>query len=523
MVRNNPEKSEKNSSDIEDESLGQRSISPDSLLDECAFRADQLRDEFAPRMRSLAYETTQIELADLGRAVHHLRSVKGGATAHKQATTIFLSACESVLQATKSCPVIDGCNAVEAVGRLMIELLGEGALAGLGTHNVQRIAGLVVQGLQVHAPLVGIECAQAYIQAGGSLSSPTILCSICEATRQANDPADVAVILKFAEDVLARGLVLASSSKTVGVYNVLLAVCGEPVPTRRRLGARYRDLDTVDVADRLLSASSLALAVMDANVPFTKHVNEGRVNLLLRALCSASLLLDVEQARMWEDLSLQQVIALRREIGVDSSLRSFVRGGWSDVDVRSRAQALVSRALVVAEAAVRVMKDADHTKPLRYEIRGSTINLLSNAAFFADSLTIAEGQRLMSILSTSLELDRVRKKLYSNGIENAVLAAISAAHGSESAPELLDRITSTFALALRKGFTFPTQIMERVRDLCSDMPSDQQMSDAVQYDRAYIEERLQRLQQQPRQRTPAVPAHPGPLKGGLTGDQSGAL
>jgi hypothetical protein len=467
-------------------------------------------------MLALASENTKTELAHLGAVGNHLRSVRGDSSVHESATTIFLNACESVLRAAKACAVVDGCNAVEAVGRLMIEVLDEGVLVGPNSRRVEYVTALIVKALQVHAPLVGIECARTYLRLGGKLSAPTILCSICGATRVASGPADVDLIFHFAKEVLEGGLVPSSSSKTVGVYNVLLAACGEPVPTRGRVGNRYRDADALDVADRLLSASGLALAVMRADVPFTNHVNQGRMNLLLRAICSASLLLEVAQVRAWEDLSQKELVALRREVGVDSTLQSFVRESPSVFDVRSRMQALVSRALILAEVALGVMKEADHSKPLRYEIRGSTINLLSNAAFFSHTLTVEEGQQLMSVLSMSLELDRVRRKLYSRAIENAVLAAISSAHGLDAAPELFGRITSTFAHAMRRGFTFQRSIMERVWDLCSCIPSGQQIPDAVLSDRDYIQERLQRLQQEPRPRVAAAREQLGQLKGGIS-------
>jgi hypothetical protein len=362
------------------------------------------------------------------------------------------------------------------------------------------VSGLVIA-LQGVSSLLAVEVAHAAIEAGGRLSAPTVLCTIAHATRNATCPENIGVIYRFAQEALTRGLVPVSSSKTVGFYNVLLAVAGAPVPNVGRVGPAYRDVDSLDVAERLLNAAPLALSAIDANLPFSDRETEGRINLFLRALCSASLILDVEQVRIWESLSPSEVLKLRREIGADKQLRAHISEDRRDADLLKPARALVSQALLLAESALEVMKRADHNRPLRYEIRGSTINLLSNAAFFCEELSVDQTHRLLSIVSTALELPRVRRKMYSASIENAVLTGFS---------------------AMRKGFTFSDGLMSRVRDAYEEVPLADRADISVLEDVAYLEMRLARTSRKSLMpnRHATKPSQTQTLEGGLPSGRS---
>jgi hypothetical protein len=477
-----------------------------------AYRSE-LREQWHRKFAKLGCIVAEFSLSDCD-------SVEGRSGTPSM-TSRLMDSFESTLRAARAYPREDGRSSVEAVGRLALEVVGKWIQMDRSPRATTVVSGLVIA-LQGVSSLLAVEVAHAAIEAGGRLSAPTVLCTIAHATRNATCPENIGVIYRFAQEALTRGLVPVSSSKTVGFYNVLLAVAGAPVPNVGRVGPAYRDVDSLDVAERLLNAAPLALSAIDANLPFSDRETEGRINLFLRALCSASLILDVEQVRIWESLSPSEVLKLRREIGADKQLRAHISEDRRDADLLKPARALVSQALLLAESALEVMKRADHNRPLRYEIRGSTINLLSNAAFFCEELSVDQTHRLLSIVSTALELPRVRRKMYSASIENAVLTGFSAAYGSEERPGLLLHACSTFVSAMRKGFTFSDGLMSRVRDAYEEVPLADRADISVLEDVAYLEMRLARTSRKSLMpnRHATKPSQTQTLEGGLPSGRS---
>ncbi len=438
----------------------------------------------------------------------------------KSMATQLMDSCESTLRAARAFPREEGGrNSVEVVGRLMLEVVEKWIQADRSGRTTKTTSALVIA-LQHNAPLLAVEVAHAVVKAGGRLSASTVLCTIAHAARGATGPEHIGGIYRFAQEALIRGLVPVSSSKTVRFYNVLLAAAGVPAPTVGRVGPSYRDVDSLDVAERLLSVAPLARSAIDANLPFSDRESEGRINLFLRALCSASLVLDVEQVRIWEDLTPREVSTLRREIGADRKLVAHISQDRRDADLSKPAQALVSQALLLAEAALEVMKNARHDRPLRYEIRGSTVNLLSNAAFFCESLSAKQAHALLSIISTALELPRVRRKMHSASIENAVLATLSVARDAEEGPSLLLRSCSTFVLAMRKGFTFSDGVMSRMRNAYDELFAAKSCDESVLADVNYLERRLAGASKEPRVRNRRIGNPSQTLRGGLSSPPS---
>lgn len=481
--------------------------------------AGQLDGEFSEAQRHELRQQWHRKLAKLQTVVEKFQvgSEHSGGDRHqrKSITTQLMDLCESTLRAARAFPHEDGRNSVEVVGRLMLEVVEKWVQADRSDRTAKTISTLVIA-LQHSAPLLSVEVAHAVVKAGGMLSASTVLCTIACAARNAASPVDIGVVYRFAQEALIRGLVPISSSKTVRFYNVLLAVGGEPFPTGARVGPAYCDVDSLDVAERLLSVAPLACSAIDANLAFSDRESEGRINLFLRALCSASLILDVEQVRIWEGLAPHEVSKLRREIGADTKLAARISQDRQGADLSKPAQALVSQALLLAEAAFEVMKNARHDRPLRYEIRGSTVNLLSNAAFFCESLSAKQAHALLSIVSAALELPRVRRKLHSASIENAVLAALSAVRDTEEGSRLLLQSCTTFVSAMRKGFTFSDSAMSRMRNAYDQLFAARSCDDSVLDDVNYLERRRAGISKKPRVRNQRSGKSFEALLGGLS-------
>jgi hypothetical protein len=408
------------------------------------------------------------------------------------------------------------------VANLVLEVLPKWIQNDNSRGTAKVLSTLVVM-LQQYEPQLAVEVARSVAREGGTLSAPTVLCTIMDGILTAESPRDIAGIFGLAEEALTRGLVPVSSSKTVKFYNVLLAACGEPSPTASRVGPRYRDIDTLDVAERLLNAAPVACAAINANLPFEGKESEGRINLFVRALCSASLILDVEQVRIWEQLSPQEVTRLRREFGADTKLWSHISRERKGENLRAPAYDLVSRAIELTEAAMKSRGRGGPDRAPMYEIRGSTVNVLFNAAFFSMALSVDQAQSLLSILSTALDLASVRRKLHSASIEKAVLAALSAAYEAEEPGELLSRACAAFTLARRKGFACSDSLMGRILDSYDKLPPAILEEKSVRDDIAYLKSRRARPSREARVRPRKIAVHSQPLKGGLAAPKSSFL
>jgi hypothetical protein len=498
---------------------GRRAVPLYYMSEEIAPDAGHRGGEFFEAERHELREQWHRKLAKLQAIVEEFRvctANSGGELRHGNSmTTQLMNSCESTLRAARAFPREDGRSSVEVVGHLMLEVVEKWVQTDRSSRTTKTTSSLVIA-LQHNAPLLAVEVAHAIVKAGGMLSASTVLCTIARAVRGATGPEHIGGIYRFAQETLIRGLVPVSSSKTVGFYNVLLAAAGVPAPTKGRVGPAYRDVDSLDVAERLLSVAPLARSVIEANLPLSDQESEGRINLFLRALCSASLVLDVEQVRIWESLTPREVSRLRQEVGACPKLAAYISKDRREADLSKPAQALVSQALLLAEAALEVMKNARHDQPLRYEIRGSTVNLLSNAAFFCESLSTKQAHALLSIVSAALELPRVRRKMHSASIENAVLAALSVASDAEEELSLLSQSCSTFVSALRKGFSFSNIMMSRVHDQYGRLFAAQICDDSVMDDFKYVGRRLAGTSKEPRVRNRRIGNPSQTLRGGLS-------
>jgi hypothetical protein len=376
----------------------------------------------------------------------------------------------------------------------------------------------LIVALQRKCPDSAVALATAALTAGVTLSPNTLLSTIALGVKSALSPRDVIAVSTLATLTIQKDAIDLQSPGVMGVFDAFLGSCGEPGVTSSRISPNYRERDILDSATRLYALVPLVHILMTKAVPFDTERTVDRVNMVARALCSSALMLNIERVRTFEHLPHSELHLLRKATGVDITWFSIPPSRLAAFDPVPLSSSLVSAAIAIVDLAIGHTRDIDQFIMPRYEINGSTINLLFNACFFDETgLAPEKVSVLRSILDRALEAPLLRRKLHSANIENGILSTLAATRGAPDPGPLLMDSAAMLATAMRSGFGFMESRIRMVYKRCVDSIAEPAQSGRWTEDFGFLQAKIQKLDSPPQPSTYKFipPLEPKTLRGGL--------